>query len=76
MEELKAVPRKVYWLFLTLIDMILLFFYSIFNMTKPSDSLTRDDISRLRNNRTPNGHNGNDMNYKGKRGSQRVYMGG
>ncbi len=48
MEELKAVPRKGYWFLLTLIDMILLFIYSIFNLTKPSDALTRDEIDSIR----------------------------
>lgn len=75
MKELKEVPKKGYWFMLTLIDMILLFIYSIFNLTKPSDSLTRDDIDSIRRNRYQK-YNGNDMHYKGKRGSQRVYMGG
>ena len=75
MEELKAVPRKIYWFVLGLIDMILIFFYSIFNLTKPSDTLTREDVDRLRRNRPPT-DSGNDYRYKGKRSSQRVYMGG
>lgn len=75
MEGLKSVPKKGYWLLLTLFDMLMLFIYSIFNLTKPSDSLTREDIDSIRRNRSQR-YNGNDMHYKGKRGSQRVYMGG
>ena len=75
MEGLKSVPKKGYWLLLTLIDMIMLFIYSIFNLTKPSDSLSRDDIDSIRRNRSKR-YNGNDMNYKGKRGSSYVPLGG
>lgn len=41
MKELKAAPRKLHLFLLTLLDMLLLFIYSIFNINKPSDSLTR-----------------------------------
>lgn len=55
--------------------MIMLFVYSIFYMGKPSDTLTREDIDNIRHKRKAN-HNGNDWNYKGKRGDSRFYMGG
>ena len=41
MDDIKAVPKKVYYFFTTLIEMILLFFYTIGGFGKPSDTLSR-----------------------------------
>lgn len=76
MDQIKAAPRRVYHFLTSVIEMILLFFYSIIYLTKPSDSLTRNDIDDIRHKRKPGSHNGNDMNYKGKRSDCRFYMGG
>jgi hypothetical protein len=48
--------------------MLLIFFLSIFKLSKPSDSLTRDDINNIRRGNNPDGHNGNDFRYRGSRG--------
>ncbi len=40
---------------------------SFIHLSQPSDSLSRDDIENMRRGRK-GGHNGNDFNYKGKRG--------
>lgn len=37
-------------------------------LNKPSDSLSRDDISNMRRGNQPSGHNGNDWRYGGSRG--------
>ena len=47
--------------------MILLFFLSVFKLNKPSDTLSREDISSMRRGNNP-GNNGNDYNYRGSRG--------
>jgi hypothetical protein len=61
------VPSKVYWFFSALIELILIFFLSIFKLNKPSDSLSREDITDMRRGKPPTGHNGNDFRYKGSR---------
>ena len=76
MEELKKIPNRIYFFIAAIVELLALFFFSIFRMNKPSDSLTNTDIHHIRHNRKPQGNNGNDMNYKGKRNSNRVYMGG
>jgi hypothetical protein len=50
-----------------LIEAIIIFFMSFIHLSQPSDSLSRDDIENMRRGRK-GGHNGNDFNYKGKRG--------
>lgn len=85
MDQVKAIPSRLYWFLSGIIEMILLFFLSIFKLNKPSDSLTNEDISNIRRGNKPDGHNGNDHRYGGKRGmflcdmllgSTRMYMGG
>jgi hypothetical protein len=66
MDTIKTAPRKVYYFIAALIEMILLFFYSILYMGKPSDTLTREDIDGIRHKRRPD-PNGNDYSYRGKR---------
>lgn len=68
MEGVKSIPKKLYFLVAAIIEMLALFFFSIFKLNKPSDSLDSSDISDIRHNRKPKS-NGNDMRYKGKRGS-------
>lgn len=75
MNTLKAAPSRLYYFIAALIEMILLFFYSILYLNKPSDSLTREDIDDIRHKRKPS-NSGNDWKYKGKRSSDRFYMGG
>ena len=41
---------------------------SFIHLSQPSDSLSREDIENMRRGRK-GGHNGNDFNYKGKRGN-------
>ena len=55
--------------------MLLRFFLSIFKLKKPSDTLTREDVSHMRRGNTQD-TNGNDWRYRGSRGSTRMYMGG
>ena len=55
--------------------MIILFFVTIVGLGKPSNSLTRQDIDNIRNRKKLD-QNGNDHNYRGKRNSERFYMGG
>jgi hypothetical protein len=76
MDQIRTAPRRAYHFITSIVEMILIFFYSIFYLTKPSDSLDRNDIDDLRRGRKPSGNNGNDMNYKGKRSDSRFYMGG
>jgi len=47
--------------------MMLLFFLSVFKLSKPSDTLSREDISAMRRGNNPR-NNGNDYNYRGSRG--------
>ena len=65
----------MYFFLAAIIELIALFFFSIFKLNKPSDSLDSGDINAIRHYSKPKG-NGNDMNYKGSRSSNRVYMGG
>lgn len=75
MDGIKTAPKRVYYFIAALIEMLLLFFYSILYLNKPSDMLTREDIDNIRHKKRP-GDNGNDWRYKGKRCDTRVYMGG
>ena len=75
MEEIKTAPKRLYFMVAAIIEMLLLFFYSIFYLNKPSGSLTNEDINDIRHKRKSN-NNGNDWKYQGKRGSSRFYMGG
>ena len=75
MEGIKAVPSRIYYFVAAIIEMLILFVFSMVKLNKPSDTLNNNDINNLRRYRKPDG-NGNDMNYKGSRSSQRVYMGG
>jgi hypothetical protein len=52
-----------------------LFIYSIFYLSKPSETLDSSDIDDIRHRRRPP-HNGNDWRYKGKRSTSKLYMGG
>lgn len=65
----------MYYFFASLLEMLLLFFYSIIYMTKPSDTLSRGDLDDIRHRRKPD-NNGNDWKYRGGRGESRFYMGG
>lgn len=67
MRELKTAPRRLYYFIASLIDMILLFFYSFIYLTKPSETLNRHDLDDIRHRRKPD-KNGNDWKYKGSRG--------
>lgn len=69
MESIRQVPSKLYWFLSGIIEMILIFFLSIFKLSKPSDSLNSDDIRNIRRGRNPKGHNGNDYTYRGSRGT-------
>lgn len=60
-------PSRVYWFLSGIIEMILLFFLSAFKLNKPSDTLSREDISAMRRGNNPR-NNGNDYNYRGSRG--------
>lgn len=75
MDSLKSVPRRLYFFIGFVVEMLMLFVLSIIYMTKPSDSLTREDIDHIRHKRKPS-QNGNNYNYKGKRSDNRFYMGG
>ncbi len=75
MDSLKSVPRRLYFFIGFVVEMVMLFVLSIIYMTKPSDSLTREDIDHIRHKRKPS-QNGNNYNYKGKRSDNRFYMGG
>lgn len=77
MDQIRTAPKRAYHFVTSIIEMILLFFYSIFYLTKPSDSLNKDDIDDIRHQRKPGGSsNGNDFNYRGKRSDCKFYMGG
>jgi hypothetical protein len=54
--------------------MILLFFLSIVKLNKPSDTLSRDDISTMRRGNNPR-NNGNDYRYQGSRGKPLIMQG-
>ena len=75
MEGVKQIPKRIYFFFAMLIEILALFFFSIFKLSKPSDSLTSEDINDLRRNRKLQ-NNGNDLNYKGKRGGGYLPLGG
>lgn len=51
MEEIKTAPRRLYFMISYIIEMLLLFFYSIVYMNKPSGSLTKEDIDDIRHKR-------------------------
>lgn len=53
--------------------MLILFVVSIMNLSGPSDSLSYDDINRMRRGQKPTGK---PKDYRGGGGSHRVYMGG
>jgi hypothetical protein len=53
---------------------LLIFFYSIVKMQKPSDQLTRDDVNDMRRGKKPGGHNGNDWRYRGSRGNNVAHL--
>ena len=76
MDQIRTAPRRAYHFITSIVEMILIFFYSIFYLSKPSDSLDRNDIDDLRRGRKPGKNNGNDRNYKGKRSDCKFYMGG
>lgn len=48
MESIRALPRKLYWLVSGLLELLLLYFLSIIKVSKPTGSLTRDDIRKIR----------------------------
>ena len=75
MESIRQVPSRMYWFLSGILDLIILFFISIFKLKKPSDTLTREEISAMRRGNTQDS-NGNDWRYRGSRGSTRMYMGG
>lgn len=68
MQGIRQAPSKLYWFISGIIEMLLLFFLSIFKLNKPSDTLTRDDINHIRRGNTPR-NNGNDYQYRGSRGN-------
>jgi hypothetical protein len=49
--------------------MILLFALSLVKLNKPSDTLTREDLSTIRRGNNPR-DGGNDFRYRGPRGKQ------
>lgn len=51
MEEIKTAPKRLYFMISYIIEMILLFFYSIIYMNKPSGSLSNEDINNIRHKR-------------------------
>ena len=61
-------PNKLYWFLSGILELLLIFFYSIIKMQKPSDQLTKDDVNDMRRGNKPGGHNGNDWRYRGSRG--------
>ena len=68
MESIRQVPTKLYWFLAAILELAMVFFVSIFKLKKPSDSLTREDISEMRRGNNPGGHSGNDWRYRGSRG--------
>ena len=68
MESIKKVPTKLYWFLAAILELVMVFFVSIFKLKKPSDSLTREDITEMRRGNNPGGHSGNDWRYRGSRG--------
>jgi len=63
----------MYWFLSAILELLLIFFYSIVKMSKPSDQLTRDDVNDMRRGSKPGGHNGNDWRYRGSRGKSTLY---
>lgn len=51
MEEIKTAPRRLYFMISYIIEMLMLFFYSVIYMNKPSGSLTNEDIDNIRRKR-------------------------
>lgn len=75
MDSIKRVPSKIYWTISGIIELILIFFLSIFKLNKPSDTVSRDDLDEIRRGNRP-GDAGNNFRYRGSRGSTYVPMGG
>jgi hypothetical protein len=75
MESIKEAPRRAYSFLSSVIEMIILFFLSIFYLSKPSDSLKKEDIDGIRHRRRP-GNDGDTAKRRGQGGNHYIPMGG
>lgn len=73
MDSFKKVPSRIYWTISGIIELILIFFLSIFKLNKPSDTVNHEDINEIRRGNRPKNEG---KRFTGGGGSTYIPMGG